>query len=58
MKVMGFGGPKWTTTGWPSLTVGGVTPGAMPRWWRSNQIATATAGDGSATATCPMVDDH
>ena len=30
MKEMGLSGPKWTSTEWSSLTVGGTTLGAMP----------------------------
>ena len=42
MKEMGLSGPKWTSTGWPSLAVRGDTPGAMPRVWPSSQVATTT----------------
>ena len=44
MKDMGLSGPKWMSTGWPSLAVGGSDPGAMPRWWPSTQIGDTTAG--------------
>ena len=40
---MGLSRPKWTSLGWPSLTVGGATPGAMSRWWPYSQVATTTA---------------
>ena len=35
---------KRTSTGWPSLTVKGTTPGTMPQWWPSSQVTTTTAG--------------
>ena len=42
----GLSWPEWTSPGWPSLAVGlGATPGAMPRVWPSNQVATITAGE-------------
>ena len=41
---MSLSGPKWTSNGWSSLTVGGATPGAMPIAWPSSPIATITAG--------------
>ena len=44
MKEMGLSGPEWTSTEWPSLAVGGATPGAMPRWWPFSQVATTIAG--------------
>ena len=46
MKEMGLSRPEWTSSGWPSLAVGGATTDAMPRVWPSSHVATTTATAG------------
>ena len=38
MKEMGLSRTKWTSPGWPSLTAGSATTGAMPRVWPSSLV--------------------
>ena len=56
---MGEWEPKWTSTGWPSLTFGGSTAGAICRGddppARSRP---PLPGDVSVAASYPVVDDH